>query len=323
MFVGRACPHHVRYTGVRILGFGIAERLRGRTEHHDVGARDDPMVIGRLAGGERIGIARPHIVISTRLEEETTHLHVDAECALAQKAELCSSPLARSLCLAIAPHLAGPTCRPSSEAAWEACAAKSKLTSQGGAIMDKAIRWGAQLAPWFLGAVLGAWISAPSAEAANTLDALSSKDAAGGLRAALSQGVAKAVTQLGAKNGFLNDPKVAIPLPPTLDKADRALRMVGMSGEADELHAAMNHAAEQAVAQARPVFEDAVRHMTLADAKTILSGGEDAGTQYFRRTTSAQLTAKFKPIVATETAKLSLAEKYDHFAGQAAQFGLI
>jgi hypothetical protein len=180
------------------------------------------------------------------------------------------------------------------------------------------------LAPLLLGAVLGMWLNAPStAQAGSALDAVSSKDAADGLRAALSQGVSKAVTELGAKNGFLNDPKVTIPLPPTLEKADRTLRMVGMSGQADELHASMNHAAEQAVAQARPVFEDAVRHMTLADAKTILTGGADGGTQYFRRSTSAQLTAKFKPIVAAATAKLSLAEKYDHFAGQAAQFGLI
>ncbi|HEV2286738.1 MAG TPA: DUF4197 domain-containing protein [Steroidobacteraceae bacterium] len=158
---------------------------------------------------------------------------------------------------------------------------------------------------------------------AAALDALSSRDAAGGLRAALSQGVGHAVAQLGANNGFLNDPKVAIPLPPALDKADRALRMVGMGGQADELHATMNHAAEQAVAAARPVFEDAVRHMTLTDAKGILTGGEDAGTQYFRRTTSAQLTTRFKPIVAAATAKLKLAAQYDEFAGKAAQFGLI
>jgi len=155
------------------------------------------------------------------------------------------------------------------------------------------------------------------------LDALSSKDAAGGLRAALSQGVGTAVAQLGATNGFLNDPKVAIPLPPALDKADRALRMVGMGGQADELHATMNHAAEQAVAAAKPVFEDAVRHMTVTDAKGILSGGDDAGTQYFRRTTSAQLTTRFKPIVAAATAKLKLAAQYDELAGRAAQFGLV
>jgi Protein of unknown function (DUF4197) len=159
--------------------------------------------------------------------------------------------------------------------------------------------------------------------AAAQLDALSSRDAAGGLRAALSQGIGTAVAQLGANNGFLNDPKVAIPLPPTLEKADRALRMVGMSGQADELRVTMNHAAEQAVAQAKPVFEDALRHMTVTDAKAILTGGDDAGTQYFRKATSTQLSVKFKPIVAATTAKLKLASQYDEVAGKAAQFGLI
>lgn len=162
-----------------------------------------------------------------------------------------------------------------------------------------------------------------SVPASAQLAALSSKDAAGGLRAALSQGIGTAVAQLGATNGFLNDPKVAIPLPPVLEKADRALRMVGMSGQADELRVTMNHAAEQAVAQAKPVFEDALRHMTLTDAKAILTGGDDAGTQYFRRATSAQLTGKFRPIVANATAKLKLASQYDEVAGKAAEFGLI
>ena len=159
--------------------------------------------------------------------------------------------------------------------------------------------------------------------AAAALAALSSADAAGGLRAALAQGIGTAVTQLGANNGFLDDPKVAIPLPPALDKADRAMRMFGMSGQADELRVTMNHAAEQAVAQARPVFEDALRHMTVSDAKGILTGGDDAGTQYFRRTTSAQLTTKFRPVVAGVTAKLKLAAQYDELAGKAAQLGLI
>jgi hypothetical protein len=159
--------------------------------------------------------------------------------------------------------------------------------------------------------------------ASAAFDALSSKDAAGGLRAALSKGVDVAVSQLGANNGFLNDPKVTIPLPPALDKADRALRMVGMGGQADELRVTMNHAAEQAVAQAKPIFKQALQRMTLADAKGILTGGEGAGTAYFRRATSEQLTAKFKPVVAAQTAKLGLAAKYDEYAGKAAQLGLL
>jgi hypothetical protein len=159
--------------------------------------------------------------------------------------------------------------------------------------------------------------------ASAALDALSSRDAAGGLRAALSKGIDVAVAQLGTDNGFLNDPKVAIPLPSALEKADRALSRFGMGGQADELKATMNHAAEKAVAQAKPVFKQALQHMTLSDAKSILSGGDDAGTQYFRRATNAQLAEKFKPIVATETAKLGLTAKYNEYAGKAAQLGLL
>jgi hypothetical protein len=98
---------------------------------------------------------------------------------------------------------------------------------------------------------------------------------------------------------------------------------MGMGRDADNLKAAMNHAAEAAVAEAKPVFKDALQRMTLADAKAILSGGEDAGTQYFRRATSAQLASKFRPIVARETAKLKLAAQYDQYAGKAAAFGLL
>lgn len=171
--------------------------------------------------------------------------------------------------------------------------------------------------------LLGFVVFACAAATASTLDALSSKDAAAGLRAALTQGINVAVAQLGAKNGFLNDPKVAIPLPPPLNKAESSLRMLGMGSEADQLKATMNHAAEQAVAQAEPIFKHALQQMTLADAKNILAGGEGAGTAYFRKATSAELTEKFKPIVAAETAKLGLAAKYDEYAGKVAQFGLI
>ena len=156
-----------------------------------------------------------------------------------------------------------------------------------------------------------------------SLDALTSKDASGGLRAALSQGIDTAVAQLGAKDGFLNDPKVTIPLPPALQKVDRALRLVGMGADADTLKATMNHAAEAAVAQAKPIFKQALQHMSVADAKQILTGGKDAGTQYFRRATSTQLTAKFKPVVAQETEKLKLAAVYDQYAGKAAQLHLL
>ncbi len=169
---------------------------------------------------------------------------------------------------------------------------------------------------------LGCVCAALAAHSAG-VDALTTKDAASGLRVALSQGIDTAVKQLGAKNGFLNDPRVAIPLPPALQKIDRALRLLGMSGEADTLKVSMNHAAEAAVAEAKPVFKRALQGMTIEDAKTILVGGDDAATQYFRRATGAELASKFKPIIARETARVQLSSVYDRYAGKAAQFGLV
>jgi hypothetical protein len=171
------------------------------------------------------------------------------------------------------------------------------------------------------GLLLGVML--PLAAAAGALDALSSKDAAAGLRQALSQGVDKAIDLLGKRDGFLANPKYVIPLPPALEKADRALRLIGMSGDADKLKEAMNHAAEMAVADAKPLFKQALQRMTVSDAKAILTGGDDAATQYFRQATSSQLATRFKPVVASQTAKLKLGALYDRYAGQAAQVGLV
>ncbi len=99
--------------------------------------------------------------------------------------------------------------------------------------------------------------------------------------------------------------------------------MLGMGKDADDLKQAMNHAAEAAVAESKPLFKQALQHMTVADAKAILTGGDDAGTQYFRGATTTALTAKFKPMVARETAKLKLASRYDQYAGKAAELHLI
>lgn len=171
--------------------------------------------------------------------------------------------------------------------------------------------------------VLLACAAADTVAASSAFDALTSKEASGGLRDALSKGIDVAVGQLGANNGFLGDPKVAIPLPPALEKASRGLALLGLNKQADDLKVTMNHAAESAVAQAKPIFKQALQRMTVTDAKNILTGGDGAGTAYFRKATSDQLTAKFKPIVAAQTARLGLAAKYNTYAGKAAQFGLI
>ena len=159
--------------------------------------------------------------------------------------------------------------------------------------------------------------------ATGTLATLTNKDARSGLRAALNQGIEAAVGRLGVQDGFLGNPLVRIPLPPALDKVDRALRRFGMSGEADKLKAAMNPAAENAVAEATPILKEALKRMTVADARTVLTGGDDAATRYFQNATSDSLRTRFRPIVAGATAKLQVATLYDQYAGKAAQLGLI
>lgn len=158
---------------------------------------------------------------------------------------------------------------------------------------------------------------------AGLLDAFSDKDAAGGMREALSQGAEQAVKLLGKEDGFLGNPKVRIELPGNLQKAESALRMMGQGQRIDELKTNMNRAAEQAVPEARTLLVAAVKQMSVQDVKNVLSGGDDAATQYFREKTSAQLTTRFLPVVSKVTGRLQLAQQYNQIAGQASSFGLL
>ena len=152
---------------------------------------------------------------------------------------------------------------------------------------------------------------------------ISNTDAVSGLRQALIDGSAAAVAQLGVENGFLGNAKVKIPLPPALQRIESALRYTGLRKQADELVVAMNRAAEAAVPEAQTLLVDAVRKMSVQDARGILSGGDTAATQYFRRTTESQLASRFRPIVKRATDQVGLAEQYNSLAGQAIQLGLI
>lgn len=152
---------------------------------------------------------------------------------------------------------------------------------------------------------------------------LSDKDAVAGLKEALNQGAGSAVGKLGKVDGFLGNPQVRIPLPDSLQKADRTLSRLGMGKYTQELMVTMNRAAEMAVPEAKTLLLDAVKQMTVRDAKNILTGGNTSATDYFRAKTSQPLAAKFLPIVQQATAKVQLAQKYDEFAGKAVSFGLM
>lgn len=158
---------------------------------------------------------------------------------------------------------------------------------------------------------------------AGALDAISTGDASAGVKEALAKGADYAVASLGKDGGFMGNSKVKIPLPGYLQKAEKGLRMFGMGKQADQLIETMNHAAEDAVAEAKPILVESIKKMSVQDAKGILTGGEGSVTQYFKRTSSTQLSEKFMPIVKASTSKLKLADKYNQFAGKAASSGLI
>jgi hypothetical protein len=162
-----------------------------------------------------------------------------------------------------------------------------------------------------------------AAAAAADAGSISNSEAASGLKQALTDGSSAAVAKLGAVNGFLENPKVKIPLPPALQRIEGALRFAGMKKQADELVVAMNRAAEAAVPEAKTLLVESVRKMTFKDAKAILTGGDTAATDYFRRTTEAQLTQRFRPIVKKHTDRVGLAAQYNSLAGSAAQLGLV
>jgi hypothetical protein len=159
--------------------------------------------------------------------------------------------------------------------------------------------------------------------AASGVDALSTADINAGLKEALTRGAGAAVAQLGQKDGFFGNAALKIPLPPSLQKAEKAMRLFGMGKQADELVLSMNRAAEAAVPHAKTLLVDAVKAMTLEDAKGILTGGQTAATDFFRSKTEAQLTERFGPIVKASTDKVGLAQQYNQYAGAAAQFNLI
>jgi uncharacterized protein DUF4197 len=152
---------------------------------------------------------------------------------------------------------------------------------------------------------------------------LTNQDAARGIKGALTQGANSAIGKLGVPGGFMNNPKVRIPLPPALDELAQGMRLIGRGRDADELVATMNQAAEQAVPEAKSMMINAVKTMTLQDAKGILTGGDDSVTQFFRARTAAPLAVKFLPIVKHATDRVGLAQKYDQFAGEGARLGLI
>lgn len=130
-----------------------------------------------------------------------------------------------------------------------------------------------------------------------------------GLKEALKTGTGNAVGILNKTDGYFKDPLVKLPFPPDAIKAANTLRDLGFGKLVDDFEMSINRAAEDAAAEAGPIFVNAVTSMSIADAKNILFGADNAATQYFKGKTTTALTNAFKPKIQTSLDKV-LATKY-------------
>jgi hypothetical protein len=134
---------------------------------------------------------------------------------------------------------------------------------------------------------------------------------AAGVREALGVATERAVALASRPGGFLDNPLIHIKPPKTLRKVGSALRAIGMSEQVDELEVGMNRAAERASREAKPVFVDAIKGMTLQDAVGIVRGGDTAATDYFRGATEEKLRQRFRPIVSDALSRLGVRTQYN------------
>ncbi len=133
---------------------------------------------------------------------------------------------------------------------------------------------------------------------------LSNGDISAGLKQALNQGIDQRVTTLMGTDGFYKNELVKILLPEELQKVDSGLRKIGLGSVADEGLKLLNRAAEDATKEALPIFVDAVKGMSFADAKNILLGDQRAATSYLENRTQTALYAKFAPVINNSLGKV-------------------
>src|SRR5215211_7102693 len=135
-------------------------------------------------------------------------------------------------------------------------------------------------------------------------------EAAQAIREALDQGVGRGIGLLNKQDGFFGNQAYKLFLPPDAQKIENTLRQLGMGSLVDRAILQINRAAEDAVGYARPIFVDAIREMTIADAINIVKGSKDAATQYFRQKTTDKLIAAFTPIIKGSLDKFSATKYY-------------
>ncbi|HKR85402.1 MAG TPA: DUF4197 domain-containing protein [Terriglobales bacterium] len=158
------------------------------------------------------------------------------------------------------------------------------------------------------------WRTVTKSKGNTTVAALSNDKIISGLKEALKVSTGNAVASTGKPDGFLKNEAIRILLPEKLRTASRGMRMIGMGPKLDELEVGMNRAAEQATPLAKQIFLNALYKMSFADARGILTGADNAATEYFRRQSSDELKTAFKPIVHHTMEQVGVIKQYNQLA---------
>ncbi|WP_089318906.1 DUF4197 domain-containing protein [Pontibacter ummariensis] len=141
-------------------------------------------------------------------------------------------------------------------------------------------------------------------------------EVAAGLKQALEVGIKSGSNQASQVDGYYGNPLLRIPFPEDVQRVENTLRKVGLGNEVDKFILTLNRGAEDAARSAVPVFVDAIKQMTIADAWAILRGDDNAATEYLRRTTSQQLYDKFNPIIVNSLEKTNATRYYTDIVNQ-------
>ncbi len=131
-----------------------------------------------------------------------------------------------------------------------------------------------------------------------------------GLKEALVKGISKGSDLVSQLDGYLKNAEIKIPFPPDVKKVEDKLRQIGLGSEVDKFVVSLNRGAEDAAKEAKPIFVNAIRQMTIQDAWSILKGQPDAATQFLKRTTTTQLKEKFKPVIQNSLNKVNATKYY-------------
>lgn len=152
---------------------------------------------------------------------------------------------------------------------------------------------------------------------------LTTADVAQGLKEALIKGISTGSDLVSQVDGYFKNPEIKIPFPPEVKKVEERLRQIGLGNEVDKFVMTLNRGAEDAAKQAKPIFIEAIRAMTIEDAWAILRGDDDAATQYLQRTTSGLLREKFKPVIQQSLNKVNATKYYGDIVTRYNQIPLV